>query len=96
MAYRQWLPNPAETVGVRLTDDAMHPILPAGSIVAIDRSVARPPAAPGADRRGLSRAAMPMIRWLDLSGRHLILRPEPAEPRASADPGRDQRHRPMT
>src|SRR4051794_13046369 len=26
MAYRQWLPNPGETVGVRLTDDAMYPI----------------------------------------------------------------------
>src|SRR4051794_35017214 len=26
MAYRQWLPNPGATVGVRLTDDAMYPI----------------------------------------------------------------------
>ena len=30
MAYRQWLPNPAQTIGVRMTDDAMHPILPSG------------------------------------------------------------------
>jgi len=42
MAYRQWLPNPSETVGVRLEDDAMHPILPSGSIVAVDRSLTDP------------------------------------------------------
>jgi hypothetical protein len=74
MAYRQWLPNPSATVGVRLTDDAMYPILPSGSIVAIDRS-----------RRAIESLqgrmvaacpdGTPMIRWLDLSGRHLILRP---------------------
>ena len=42
LAYRSWLPNPSETIGVRLTDEAMHPILPAGSIVAVDRSVTDP------------------------------------------------------
>ena len=74
MAYRHWLPNPAETVATRLTDDAMHPILPAGSIVAVDRSVTDPRALHGqivAARPG----GVPMIRWLDVSGRHVILRP---------------------
>ena len=74
MAYRQWLPNPAETVGVRLDDDAMHPILPAGSLVAIDRSVSDPQ-----ELQGRIVAARPdgvfCVRWLDISGRHLILRP---------------------
>ena len=74
MAYRRWLPNPDETVGVRLDDDAMHPILPAGSIVAVDRSVSNPQLLQGRlvaacpDRE-------PVIRWLDISGRHMILRP---------------------
>jgi len=74
MAYRQWLPNPLETVGVRLEDDAMDPILPSGSIVAIDRSVTDPQ-----QLQGRLVAAcpdkLPMIRWLDISGRHVILRP---------------------
>lgn len=80
MAYRQWLPNPAQTIGVRLTDDAMHPILPAGSIVAIDRGLTDP-----YQLQGRIVAAcpdgVPMIRWLDISGRHVILRPN--------QPGRD-------
>ncbi len=74
LAYRQWLPNPLQTVGVRLTDDAMNPILPSGSIAAIDRSINDP-----MELRGRIVAACPdgiaMIRWLDVSGRHLILRP---------------------
>ncbi len=74
MTYRQWLPNPNETVGVRLQDDAMHPILPAGSIVAVDRSVTDPQ-----QLQGRIVAARPdgatVIRWLEVSGRHMILRP---------------------
>lgn len=74
MAYRQWLPNPADTVGVRLDNDAMHPILPSGSIVAVDRSVTDPRLLQG---RIVAAApeGVPIIRWLDLSGRHMILRP---------------------
>jgi hypothetical protein len=74
MAYRQWLPNPADTIATRLIDDAMHPILPAGSIVAVDRSIVDPRRLHGqlvAARPG----GVPMIRWLDVSGRHVILRP---------------------
>ena len=74
MAYREWLPHPKETVAVRLDDDAMFPILPAGSVVAVDRTITDP-----AQLQGKMVAAMPegvpMIRWLDLSGRHLIFRP---------------------
>jgi hypothetical protein len=74
MAYRHWLPNPADTIGVRMVDDAMHPILPTGSIAAIDRSLTDP-----IQLHGRIVAACPeerpMIRWLEVSGRHVILRP---------------------
>jgi hypothetical protein len=74
MAYRQWLPNPSKTIGVRMTDDAMHPILPSGSIVAVDRSLTNPFQLHG---RIVAAApnGKPMIRWLEVSGRHVILRP---------------------
>jgi hypothetical protein len=74
MAYRQWLPHPGDTVGVRLDDDAMHPILPEGSIVAVDRSVTDPHQLQGRLVAACPEG-QPMIRWLDISGRHLILRP---------------------
>ena len=31
ISYRQWLANPSQTIGVRMPDDAMHPILPAAA-----------------------------------------------------------------
>ena len=37
LAYRDLLAHPKETVAVRLDDEAMFPILPAGSVVAVDR-----------------------------------------------------------
>lgn len=74
MAYRQWLPNPSQTIGVRLIDDAMHPILPAGSIVAIDRSLTNPTQLHGRIVAAYPEGK-PMIRWLEVSGRHVILRP---------------------
>ncbi len=76
LASRDWLPHPSKTVAVRLADDAMHPILSQGSVVAVDRSVTDP-----AQLQGKLVAAWPdpdrspMIRWLEVSGRHLILRP---------------------
>lgn len=74
LTYPQWLPNPSRTIAARLDDDSMSPILPSGSIVAIDRSDVHPP-----DLQGKIVAAcvegQPLIRWLDVSGRHLILRP---------------------
>ncbi len=74
LAFRHWLPNPSATIATRLTDDAMHPILPAGSIVAVDRSVTDPRALHGQIVAARPSDA-PMIRWLDVSGRHIILRP---------------------
>ncbi len=74
LAYRQWLPRPSQTIGMRLNDDAMHPILPAGSIVAIDRSVTDPSKLHGQIVAACPDST-PMIRWLDVHGRHIILRP---------------------
>ena len=77
LAYRAWLPHPLETFAVRIDDEAMSPILPAGSVVAVDRSVTDPHRL-----QGKMVAANPdgatMVRWLDLSGRHLIFRPNQA------------------
>ena len=74
LAYRQWLPHPKETISVRLEDDSMHPILPEGSVVAIDRAITDPQ-----ELQGRIVAACPegkpMICWLEISGRHVILRP---------------------
>jgi hypothetical protein len=74
LAYRHWLHKPSETIGTRLTDDAMYPILPAGSIVAVDRSVTDPLKLHGQIVAACPEGT-PMIRWLDVHGRHIILRP---------------------
>jgi Peptidase S24-like len=74
MAYRHWLPNPAQTIGTRLVDDSMNPILPAGSIVAIDRSMTDPQSLHGRIVAACPESK-PVIRWLEISGRHMILRP---------------------
>ncbi|AGA29441.1 hypothetical protein Sinac_5291 [Singulisphaera acidiphila DSM 18658] len=74
MAFRQWVPNPVETVGVQISDDSMDPVLPIGSLAAIDRSVTDPQLLHGKIVAACPEG-VPMIRWLDLSGRHLIFRP---------------------
>ncbi len=74
MAYRQWLPRPSETIGVRLADEAMYPILPAGSVVAIDRSATHPHKLHGQIVAACPEG-VPIVRWLDVHGRHIILRP---------------------
>jgi hypothetical protein len=74
LAYRAWLPHPRQTVAVRLEDEAMFPILPAGSVVAIDLTVNDPQQLQGKMVAARPNGS-PLIRWLDLSGRHLIFRP---------------------
>ncbi len=73
IALRRWIANPSQTIAVQVDDDAMYPILPAGSMVAFDRSSTDP-----AQLHGRIVAACPdgtpMIRWLEVSGRHMILR----------------------
>ena len=76
-------PIRTETIATRLIDDAMHPILPAGSIVAVDRSITDPRKLHG-QIVAARPDGVPMIRWLDLSGRHVILRPNQTDrPRVS-------------
>ncbi|QDV37837.1 S24 family peptidase [Tautonia plasticadhaerens] len=86
--YHGWLPRPSATVAIRVEDDAMHPILPVGSVVAIDRSIREPGGLEGriVAARVEDRA---VIRWLELSGRHLILRPNrpgPGSPTVALEP----------
>ncbi len=74
LAFRQWIPHPRETIAVRLEDDAMHPILPVGSVAAIDCTARDPNVLQG--RLVVANPdGQPVIRWLDISGRHLLLRP---------------------
>lgn len=74
LADRRWIPHPELTVAVRLDDDSMAPILAAGSIVAIDRTPQIP-----AELDGRLVAAcvdgQALIRWFEISGKHVILRP---------------------
>ena len=98
LIFRQWLARPRSAVAIRLDDDAMAPILPAGSIVAIDRSSRQPDLLEGRIVAA-SVEGRAVVRWLELSGRHLILRPnrggpgsptlalEPPEPGNIAEPG---------
>ncbi len=74
LADRQWIPNPSETVAARLEDDAMAPILPRGSVVAIDVSNRDPSTLAGRLAVACVEGNV-IVRWLELSGRHLILRP---------------------
>jgi Peptidase S24-like len=74
LAYREWLPHPRETVAVRLDDEAMSPILPAGSVVAVDRTLTDCQRLQG-KMVAASPHGTPIVRWLDISGRHLIFRP---------------------
>jgi SOS-response transcriptional repressor LexA len=73
LAYRQWIPHPRDTVAVRLEDDAMHPILPEGSVAAVDRAVRDPRPLQG--RLVAARPeGEPVLRWMEVSGKHLIFR----------------------
>ncbi len=74
MAYRQWLLNPSETYAARLIDDSMAPILPEGSIVAVDRAMTDPRLLHGRIVVALAEGK-PVVRRLEISGRHILLRP---------------------
>jgi hypothetical protein len=73
LAYRQWVAHPRDTVAARVEDDAMSPVLSSGSVVAIDRSMTDPRLLQGKIVVACPDE-QPVIRWLDVSGRHLILR----------------------
>ncbi len=74
MVAREWLPHPNQTVAIQISDDSMHPVLPIGSIVAVDsvqtdldqlngKLIAYRP----------DEQSEPMIRWLNLRDQVLIL-----------------------
>ncbi|MDB5352484.1 MAG: hypothetical protein JWN86_3731 [Planctomycetota bacterium] len=74
LADQQWIPHPSETVAARLEDEAMTPVLPAGSVVAIDFSV-RDPAFLTGRLAVICISGVAIVRWLELTGRHIVLRP---------------------
>ncbi len=73
LADSSWIPHPEHTVAARIEDDAMSPILVAGSVVAVDLSQREPGNLSGriAVVRVKGRA---VVGWLEESGRHVILR----------------------
>ena len=73
LADCSWIPHPEHTVAARIEDDAMSPILVAGSVVAVDLSVREPSLLVG--RMAVVRVqGRAIVRWLEESGRHVILR----------------------
>ena len=74
LADRRWIAHPNETFATTIEDNAMAPILPMGSVIAIDRAV-RDPSALDGRLAAVCVEGQPMVRWLELSERHLILRP---------------------
>lgn len=74
LALRAWLANPARTVAVTVDDDAMQPVLPEGSLAVVDRSAVDPRILNGQIVAACPEG-IPMLRWLEINGRHMILRP---------------------
>jgi hypothetical protein len=74
LARRDWVANPSQTVAARVPDEAMHPVIPGGSVVAIDRSQAGPVQLHGRIVAARLNGA-PTIRWLEISGGFQVFRP---------------------
>jgi hypothetical protein len=74
LALRRWVVNPSQASAAYLTDDAMYSVLSKGSLVAIDLSATDPNRLNGRIVVACPEET-PMIRRLDVIGRHLILRP---------------------
>jgi hypothetical protein len=80
LASRKWIARPESTFAIRLEDDEMEPVLPVGSILGVDRS-ARAPAGLQGRFVVANYQGKPLVRQLDISSRHLILK--------ASRPGRD-------
>ena len=93
MVDRSWIANPDSTVACPVEDDAMAPILPEGSLVAVDLSARHD--VPPSGRIVVARAGgRNLVRWAELMDPVIALRPNrPADfplIRLDADgPGRD-------
>jgi hypothetical protein len=72
-ASRKWITRPESTFAIRMDDEEMEPVLPKGSILGIDRS-ARDPAELQGRLVVAKHQGKPLVRQLDLSNRHLILK----------------------
>ena len=76
--YKDWVPHPKETRCLRVKGTSMHPVLPDGSLVAVDGAIREP--AQCAD--GIVAARVDdgvVIKWLTVAKDVLMLRSENRE-----------------
>lgn len=76
LAYREWVPNPENSVCVRVENEAMKPHLPESSVAVVDLSQNKPESLHSRMVVALDARNEPVFRWLEHSGEHLILRAE--------------------
>ena len=73
MVDRLWIPHPEETLASPIEDDSMAQVLPKGSLVAVDLSVRDPARLAGRIAAAKTGKGI-VIRWVERSDRHVILR----------------------
>jgi hypothetical protein len=76
LMYRDWVPNPDHSVCIRVDNEAMKPLLPESSVAVVDLSQNKPESLHTRMVIALDNKNEPVIRWLEHSGEHLILRAE--------------------
>lgn len=76
LSFREWVPNPDHSVCVRVENEAMKPHLPESSVAVVDLSQNKPEMLHSRMVVALDSRNEPVIRWLEHSGEHLILRAE--------------------
>jgi hypothetical protein len=76
LSFREWVPNPDHSVCVRVENEAMKPHLPESSVAVVDLSQNKPETLHSRMVVALDSRNDPVIRWLEHSGEHLILRAE--------------------
>lgn len=70
--YRDWVPHPAQTKCLRVKGDSMHPVLPSGSLVAVDATMREPRDLNGAIVAALVDDAV-VVKWLRATERGVVL-----------------------
>jgi len=76
LTFQNWVPNPDQSVCVRVDNEAMKPHLPESSVAVVDLSQNKPETLHSRMVVALDSRNEPVFRWLEHSGEHLILRAE--------------------